>query len=105
MAKRRVLLDGNGSTQIHVEGLGVYLPASELADIKQTYNQECHELATQVQTLKTFIAKQALPNLLVASDDYPQCLGIRSAITDAEELIKNNSGKCLTNIRAKAGAA
>ena len=33
--KRRVLLDGNGSTKINVEGLGVYVPASELAQIKQ----------------------------------------------------------------------
>lgn len=35
MTKRRVLLDGNGSSQINVEGLGVYVPASELAQIKQ----------------------------------------------------------------------
>ncbi|MCU7961197.1 hypothetical protein L5M28_01135 [Shewanella sp. SW32] len=63
---------------------------------------ERDQLATQVEMLKSFISQQAIPNLLVLSTDYPQCLGIDSAITDAEELVKMAPVKCLADIRAKA---
>ncbi|MGI2183404.1 hypothetical protein ACRN9F_14295 [Shewanella oncorhynchi] len=63
---------------------------------------ERDQLATQVEMLKSFISQQAIPNLLVLSADYPQCLGIDSAITDAEELVKMAPVKCLADIRAKA---
>ena len=63
---------------------------------------ERDQLATQVEMLKSFISQQAIPNLLVLSADYPQCLGIDSAITDADELVKMAPVKCLADIRAKA---
>lgn len=63
---------------------------------------ERDKLAAQVEMLKSFISQQAIPNLLVLSDDYPQCLGINSAITDANELVKMAPDKCLADIRAKA---
>lgn len=131
--KRRVFLDGNGSSQINVEGLGVYVPAIEHDHLKQklgteiqqlkdqvnamtvdleiaaktaetlkTVTAERDQLAAQVEMLKSFISQQAIPNLLVLSNDYPQCLGIDSAITDAEELVKMAPVKCLADIRAKA---
>lgn len=63
---------------------------------------ERDQLSAQVEILKQFISQQAIPNLLVLSDDYPQCLGINSAITDANELVKVTPVKCLADIRAKA---
>ena len=63
---------------------------------------ERDQLAAQIEMLKLFISQQAIPNLLVLSDDYPQCLGINSAITDAEELVTMAPVKCLADIRAKA---
>lgn len=63
---------------------------------------ERDQLAAQVEMLQSFISQQAIPNLLVLSDDYPQCLGINSAITDANELVKMAPDKCLSDIRAKA---
>ncbi|QYJ79392.1 hypothetical protein [Shewanella acanthi] len=45
MTKRRVFLDGRGSTKIHVEGLGVYVPATELNEVKQ-------KLITATQRIK-----------------------------------------------------
>ena len=63
---------------------------------------ERDQLAAHVAMLKSFISQQAIPNLLVLSADYPQCLGINSAITDADELVKMAPDKCLADIRAKA---
>ncbi|MGL4714229.1 MAG: hypothetical protein ACRCWP_17255 [Shewanella sp.] len=131
--KRRVFLDGNGSSKINVEGLGVYAPAIEHDHLKQKLGTETQQLkdqvnamkvdlgiaaktattlkavtaerdllAIQVEMLKSFISQQATPNLLVLSTDYPQCLGIDSAITDAEELVIMAPVKCLADIRAKA---
>lgn len=48
--KRRVLLDGNGSSQINVEGLGVYVPASELAQLK-SITAERDQLAAKLTKL------------------------------------------------------
>ncbi|ABM25352.1 hypothetical protein Sputw3181_2528 [Shewanella sp. W3-18-1] len=50
--KRRVLLDGNGSTKINVEGLGVYVPASDLAHIKQKLGTEIQQLKDQVKAME-----------------------------------------------------
>lgn len=63
---------------------------------------ERDQLAAQVEILKSFISQQAIPNLLVLSDDYPQCLGINSAITDANTLVKMAPDKCLADISAQA---
>lgn len=62
--------------------------AAEAAQEIDTLTAERDQLAMQVDKLKTFISTQALPNLFVLSNDYPQCLGIESAITDANELLK-----------------
>lgn len=45
--KRRVLLDGNGSTKINVEGLGVYVPAIEHDHLKQKLSAEIQQLKDQ----------------------------------------------------------
>lgn len=76
--------------------------AAEAAQAIDSIIAERDQLATQVEMLKSFISQQAIPNLLVLSTDYPQCLGIDSAITDAEELVKMAPVKCLADIRAKA---
>lgn len=47
MTKRRVLLDGNGSTKINVEGLGVYVPAIEHDHLKQKLSAEIQQLKDQ----------------------------------------------------------
>lgn len=75
---------------------------AEAAQAIDSLTAERDQLATQVEMLKSFISQQAIPNLLVLSTDYPQCLGIDSAITDAEELVKMAPVKCLADIRAKA---
>lgn len=76
--------------------------AEEAAQAIYLLTAERDQLAAQVEMLKSFISQQAIPNLLVLSTDYPQCLGIDSAITDAEELVKMAPVKCLADIRAKA---
>ncbi|MCU8057738.1 hypothetical protein L5L78_15810 [Shewanella sp. SM34] len=76
--------------------------AAEAAQVIDSLTTERDQLASQVEMLKSFISQQAIPNLLVLSTDYPQCLGIDSAITDAEELVKMAPVKCLADIRAKA---
>lgn len=76
--------------------------AAEAAQAIDSLTAERDQLAAQVEMLKSFISQQAIPNLLVLSNDYPQCLGIDSAITDAEELVKMAPVKCLADIRAKA---
>lgn len=76
--------------------------AEEAAQAIYLLTSERDQLAAQVEMLKSFISQQAIPNLLVLSTDYPQCLGIDSAITDAEELVKMAPVKCLADIRAKA---
>lgn len=76
--------------------------AAEAAQAIDSLTAERDQLASQVEMLKSFISQQAIPNLLVLSADYPQCLGIDSAITDAEELVKMAPVKCLADIRAKA---
>ena len=50
--KRRVFLDGNGSSQINVEGLGVYVPATELVDVKQKLGTEIQQLKDQVNAMQ-----------------------------------------------------
>lgn len=50
--KRRVLLDGNGSSQINVEGLGAYVPAPELVDVKQKLGTEIQQLKDQVNAME-----------------------------------------------------
>ncbi|MGI2125583.1 hypothetical protein [Shewanella oncorhynchi] len=52
MTKRRVFLDGNGSSQINVEGLGVYVPATELVDVKQKLGTEIQQLKDQVNAMQ-----------------------------------------------------
>lgn len=76
--------------------------AAEAAQVIDSLTTERDQLASQVEMLKSFISQQAIPNLLVLSTDYPQCLGIDSAITDAEELVKMEPVKCIADIRAKA---
>ncbi|MEL4248364.1 hypothetical protein [Shewanella xiamenensis] len=76
--------------------------AAEAAQVIDSLTTERDQLASQVEMLKSFISQQAIPNLLVLSADYPQCLGINSAITDAEELVKMAPVKCLADTRAKA---
>lgn len=50
--KRKVFLDGNGSRQINVEGLGVFVPASDLAHIKQKLGTEIQQLKDQVKAME-----------------------------------------------------
>ncbi len=50
--KRRVFLDGNGSRQINVEGLGVYVPAIEHDHLKQKLGIEIQQLREQVSAMQ-----------------------------------------------------
>ncbi|MCU7961196.1 hypothetical protein L5M28_01130 [Shewanella sp. SW32] len=52
MTKRRVFLDGNGSSQINVEGLGAYVPATDLLDVKQKLGTEIQQLKDQVNAMQ-----------------------------------------------------
>lgn len=50
--KRRVFLGGNGSRQINVEGLGAYVPATDLLDVKQKLGTEIQQLKDQVNSMQ-----------------------------------------------------
>ncbi|MGI2072174.1 hypothetical protein [Shewanella baltica] len=50
--KRRVFLDGNGSRQINVEGLGAYVPATDLIDVKRKLGTEIQQLKDQVNAMQ-----------------------------------------------------
>lgn len=50
--KRRVFLDGNGSSQINVEGLGAYVPATDLLDVKQKLGTEIQQLKDQLNAMQ-----------------------------------------------------
>ncbi|MFB2682759.1 hypothetical protein [Shewanella mangrovisoli] len=108
--KRRVLLDGNGSRQINVEGLGVYVPASELAQIKQNLGTEIQQLKAQVQAMQlersthvddigidrftnAMRVKMAYARAKGRSgwDDPAQCSGEQLATLLVEHLTKGNA--------------
>ncbi|MFB2734238.1 hypothetical protein [Shewanella mangrovisoli] len=109
--KRRVLLDGNGSSQINIEGLGVYVPASELAQIKQNLGAEIQQLKDQVQAMQlersTHIDDISIDRFANAMrvkmayarakgrsgwDDPAQCSGEHLAKMLVEHLTKGNAG-------------
>lgn len=109
--KRRVLLGGNGSTKINVEGLGVYVPASELAQIKQNLGTENQQLKDQVQAMQlersthvddigidrftnAMRVKMAYARAKGRSgwDDPAQCSGEHLATLLVEQLTKGNAG-------------
>lgn len=50
--KRRVLLDGNGSSKINVEGLGVYVPTIKHDHLKQKLGIEIQQLREQVSAMQ-----------------------------------------------------
>lgn len=109
--KRRVLLDGNGSSQINVEGLGVYVPASELAQLKQKLGIEVQQLKDQVRAMElersTHIDDIGIDRFTNAMrikmayarakgrggwDDPAQCSGEQLAAALVEHLSKGNAG-------------
>lgn len=109
--KRRVLLDGNGSSQINVEGLVVYVPASELAQLKQKLGIEVQQLKDQIKAIEldrsTHIddigidrftnamrSKMAYARAKGRSgwDDPAQCSGEQLAAALVEHLSKGNEG-------------
>ncbi|MCT8871596.1 hypothetical protein [Shewanella xiamenensis] len=109
--KRRVLLDGNGSSQINVEGLGVYVPASELAQLKQMLGTEIQQLTDQVRAMEldrsTHIDDIGIDRFTNAMrlkmsysrakgrsgwDDPAQCSGEQLAAALVEHLSKGNAG-------------
>ncbi|AAN56020.1 hypothetical protein HRJ35_16570 [Shewanella oneidensis MR-1] len=57
--KRRVLLDGNGSGQINVEGLGVYVPAIEHDHLKQKLMAEIQNLKDESNAYKVYLETAA----------------------------------------------
>jgi len=111
MTKRRVLLDGNGTSQINVEGLGVYVPASELAQIKQNLGTEIQQLKAQVKSMElersTHVDDIGIDRFTNAMrlkmayarakgrsgwDDPAQCSGEQLAAALVEHLSKGNAG-------------
>lgn len=52
MTKRRVFLDGNGSSKINVEGLGVYVPAIEHDHLKKKLGAKIQQLNDQVNAMQ-----------------------------------------------------
>ncbi|MDV5390789.1 hypothetical protein [Shewanella xiamenensis] len=109
--KRRVLLDGNGSTKINVEGLGVYVPAIEHDHLKQKLGTEIQQLKDQVQAMQleqsthvddigidrftnAMRVKMAYARAKGRSgwDDPAQCSGEQLATMLVEHLTKGNDG-------------
>lgn len=109
--KRRVLLDGNGSSQINVEGLGVYVPAPELVDVKQKLGTEIQQLKDQVNAMQlersTHIDDIGIDRFTNAMrvkmayarskgrsgwNDPAQCSGEQLAKMLVEHLTKGNAG-------------
>ncbi|MCG9962394.1 hypothetical protein [Shewanella cutis] len=111
MTKRRVLLDGNGSTKINVEGLGVYVPAIEHDHLKQKLGAEIQQSKDQVQAMQlersthvddigidrftnAMRVKMAYARARGRSgwDDPAQCSGEQLATMLVEHLTKGNYG-------------
>jgi hypothetical protein len=109
--KRRVLLDGNGSTKINVEGLVVYVPAIEHDHLKQKMGTEIQQLKDQVQAMQqersthvddigidrftnAMRVKMAYARAKGRSgwDDPAQCSGEKLAKLLVEHLTKGNAG-------------
>lgn len=79
--KRRVLLDGNGSSQINVEGLGAYVPATVLLDVKQKLGTEIQQLKDQVNAMEVDLGiaiKTAATLNAVATELHPMSTAPRS---------------------------
>ena len=72
--KRRVLLDGNGSTKINVEGLGVYVPAIEHDHLKQKLGTEIQQLKEQHNAMQVDleIAAKTAETLKTVTDERDQ---------------------------------
>ncbi|MEL4249355.1 hypothetical protein [Shewanella xiamenensis] len=124
--KRRVLLDGNGSSQINVEGLGVYVPAIEHDHLKQKLSAEIQQLKDQCNAMQVDLeiaAKTAekLKTVTAERDQLAaQCNQLRCQLEyfigntfefnegseyiaeDIEELLSKTPEICLSDIRAKA---
>lgn len=109
--KRRVLLDGNGSTKINVEGLGVYVPAIEHDHLNQRMGAEIQRLKDQVKAMQlessTHIDDISIDRFANAMrlkmayarakgrsgwDDPAQCSGEQLATMLVDHLTKGNAG-------------
>lgn len=105
--KRRVLLDGNGSSQINVEGLGVYVPASELAQIKQNLGAEIQQLNERVNAMKVDleILDHGMPiNRIAAKQfDWVERMGWHNkTVLEALALIASEVGEAVNECRGDA---
>lgn len=109
--RRRVLLDRNGSSEIYVEGLGVYVPVIEHDQLKQKLSAEIQQLKDQVRAMElersTHIDDIGIDRFTNAMrlkmayarakgrsgwDDPAQCSGEQLAAALVEHLSKGNAG-------------
>ncbi|MEL4280746.1 hypothetical protein [Shewanella mangrovisoli] len=105
--KRRVLLDGNGSRQINVEGLGVYVPASELAQLKKKLGAEIQQLEDQLNAMKVDleILDHGMPiNRIAAKQfDWVERMGWHNkTVLEALALIASEVGEAVNECRGDA---
>ncbi|MCU8044415.1 MULTISPECIES: hypothetical protein [unclassified Shewanella] len=105
--KRRVFLDGNGSSQINVEGLGVYVPATELVDVKQKLGTEIQQLKDQVNAMKVDleILDNGMPiNRIAAKQfDWVERMGWHNkTVLEALALIASEVGEAVNECRGEA---
>ncbi|MEL4304194.1 hypothetical protein ACE02Z_21650 [Shewanella xiamenensis] len=105
--KRRVLLDGNGSSQINVEGLGVYVPAIEHDHLKQKLGAEIQQLTDQVNAMKVDleILDHGMPiNRIAAKQfDWVERMGWHNkTVLEALALIASEVGEAVNECRGDA---
>ncbi|MCT8874158.1 hypothetical protein [Shewanella xiamenensis] len=118
MTRRRVLLDGNGSTKINVEGLVVYVPAIEHDHLKQKLSAEIQQLKDQCNAMQVDleIAVKTAETLKTVTAERDQLAAQVEALKhgvyhfnrshgDLNPLLKavaESPKQCLSDIRAKA---
>ncbi|MBW0298541.1 hypothetical protein B4P00_20355 [Shewanella xiamenensis] len=105
--KRRVLLGGNGSTKINVEGLGVYVPAIEYDHLKQKLGAEIQQLTDQVNAMKVDleILDHGMPiNRIAAKQfDWVERMGWHNkTVLEALALIASEVGEAVNECRGDA---
>lgn len=108
--QRRVFLDGNGSNQINVEGLGVYVPATELAQVKQLLGSEIQQLKDQVRAIQDNlqIVDHGMPiNSIAAKQfDWVERMGWHNkTVLEALALIASEVGEAVNECRGEVPSA
>lgn len=81
--KRKILTDGNGSNQVHIEGMGEYIPLSEWEQL----NTQLEKVQGQLEN-KTVLANQLKDNLTKA---FERECALKEQIQQLLRLIYNNA--------------